>query len=163
MAITDVPRFPDTRSGMLVVVAAPASDAHTWNLLYLQLLLQELGHTVANLGSCVPPDLLVETCRRYRPDLVVIGTVNGHGSHDGMRLIRAIRQDPGLAEIAMVIGGKLGTVGATDAPDSHLTGTLLSAGFAAVFGATDADVDSLCLFVEALALQRTERACHAGR
>src|SRR5256885_9947546 len=90
-----------------VVVTSVASDSHTWNLVYLQLMLEELGHRVLNLGACVPDELLVSECRRFRPDLVVVSSVNGHGLRDGARLIGRIRACPELVATPVVIGGKL--------------------------------------------------------
>ncbi|WP_394816558.1 cobalamin B12-binding domain-containing protein [Streptomyces lancefieldiae] len=116
-------------SGLKVVVSSVASDAHTWNLVFLQLLLEELGHRVANLGACVPDELLVQQCRRHRPDLVVISSVNGHGANDGLRVVRELRGHPETAAIPVVIGGKLGIGGA----GSTELADLLEAGFDAVF------------------------------
>lgn len=99
-----------TRS-LRVVVTSVASDSHTWNLVFLQLVLEELGHLVRNLGACVPDDLLIEECLRERPDLVVVSTVNGHGFFDGARLIARIRETAGLAGLPVVIGGMLGITG----------------------------------------------------
>ncbi|MFI6039786.1 cobalamin B12-binding domain-containing protein [Streptomyces sp. NPDC051315] len=118
---------PDSQ--LTVVVSSVASDAHTWNLVFLQLLLEELGHRVANLGACVPDELLVQQCRRHRPDLVVISSVNGHGANDGRRVVRELRGHPETAAIPVVIGGKLGIGGAGSTEHAGL----LEAGFDAVF------------------------------
>jgi methylaspartate mutase sigma subunit len=67
---------PALRDRGTVVVSGLASDAHTWNLVYLQLVIEELGYRVVNLGPCVPDDVLVEECRRIDPVLLVIGSVN---------------------------------------------------------------------------------------
>jgi methylaspartate mutase sigma subunit len=116
--------------GLSVVVTSVASDSHTWNLVFLQLTLEELGHRVVNLGACVPDDLLVTECLRRLPDLVVVSSVNGHGFLDGTRLIRRIRERPELATTPVVIGGKLGIAGpgGRDTRDQ-----LRSAGYNAVF------------------------------
>ena len=106
-----------------------ASDSHTWNLVYLQLLINELGFEVVNLGPCVPDDLLVSECVARRPAMVVLSSVNGHGYQDGMRVIARLRARPELAGTPMVIGGKLG-VSAVDR-DTHAA-ELLAAGFDAV-------------------------------
>ncbi|MFE9068508.1 cobalamin B12-binding domain-containing protein [Streptomyces violaceusniger] len=92
-----------------VVLTATASDSHTWNLMYLELLLQEWGHTVTNLGPCVPPELLVRRCRELVPDLIVVSSVNGLGFSEGGELVRLIRGCAELADTPLVIGGKLGT------------------------------------------------------
>ncbi|QFR97893.1 methylmalonyl-CoA mutase [Streptomyces tsukubensis] len=94
------------------VVSSVSSDAHMWNLVFLQLLLEEQGADVTNLGACVPDDLIIEECLRTQPDALVISTVNGHGHLDGLRLIRRIRSVPELADLRVVIGGKLGVRGA---------------------------------------------------
>ena len=121
---------PEAGSGLSVVVTSVSSDSHTWNLVFLQLALEELGHRVVNLGACVPDGLVVATCLRARPDLVVVSSVNGHGFRDGSRLIGRIRACPELAAIPVVIGGKLGIAGPGG---SHSRDQLLAAGFDAVF------------------------------
>lgn len=126
------PRFPSP--GLDVLVTGTASDAHTWNLIFLQLYCEERGARVVNLGPCVPDDLLVTTCRRVTPDLVVVSSVNGHGYADGLRAVRAVRRQPGLATVPMVIGGKLGTDGPLR---SGQVDDLLDAGFAGVFDGGD--------------------------
>ncbi|MGW0935233.1 cobalamin B12-binding domain-containing protein [Streptomyces sp. NPDC002666] len=112
-----------------VVVTTVASDSHTWNLVYLQLLIEELGYRVINLGPCVPDDLLVRECLDTAPDLLVVSSVNGHGHQEGMRMIRRLREQPELAATPAVIGGKLGITDEADA----LTEQLTEAGFDAVF------------------------------
>ena len=119
---------------LAVVVSGLSSDAHTWNLVYLQLLLEELGHTVTNLGACLPEHELTAGCRAIQPDLIVLSSVNGHGLHDGLRAIAALRECPELMTTPAVIGGKLDTVGG----DPTMTGQLLDAGFDAVFVEADA-------------------------
>ncbi|MEU5092039.1 cobalamin-dependent protein [Streptomyces sp. NPDC021356] len=120
--------------GGTVLVSGTLSDAHTWNLIYVHLFLEERGYTVSNLGSCVPDDLLVRSCRELRPDLVVLSSVNGHGFDDGLQAIGAIRAEPGLRHLPVVIGGKLGTDGLRNAGSTR---RLLDAGFDAVFDTGD--------------------------
>lgn len=116
--------------GLDILVTSVASDSHTWNLIYLQLVLQELGHRVHNLGSCVPPAMLVTECLRQRPELVVVSSVNGHGHVDGMAALRCLREQPELAGLPVVIGGQLGIAGpGGQQRRQELTG----AGFDAVF------------------------------
>ena len=124
-------RQMDTSGGGLsVVVTSVSSDSHTWNLVFLQLALEELGHRVVNLGACVPDDLVVAECLRTRPDLVVVSSVNGHGFRDGTRLVGRLRACPELATVPVVIGGKLGISGPGG---SHSREQLRAAGFDAVF------------------------------
>lgn len=138
---TDVPLNPPS-----VIVTGTASDAHTWNLVYLQLLLEELGRQVSNLGPCMPDDELVDTCRRAEPALIVLSSVNGHGVSDGLRLVRRLREQPELAATPIVIGGKLGITGAGD---SRHTRDLLDAGFDEVFD-EGAGIEPFRSFVSAL-------------
>lgn len=128
------------------VVSSTSSDSHTWNLIFLQLLLEETGFEVSNLGSCVPDQLLVDECRLDPPDLLVLSSVNGHGFHDGLRAINRLRQEPDLADLPVVIGGRLGIDGA----DKGAARTLLSAGFDAVYQDSADDVRQLRSFVSAL-------------
>jgi methylaspartate mutase sigma subunit len=116
-----------------VIITSTASDAHTWNLVYLQLLIEELGHDVVNLGPCAPDDLVLAECLRVQPGMVVVSTANGHGHGDGERLIRKLRGHADLAGTPVVIGGKLGVDGGVG-PDGggHAAG-LIAAGFDAVF------------------------------
>jgi methylaspartate mutase sigma subunit len=95
-------------TGRRILLTTGSSDAHTWNLVQLQLFLEEHGHSVLNLGPCVPRQLLVDTARLTLPDLLVFSSVNGHGCLDGLRAARALRADASTASIPMVIGGLLG-------------------------------------------------------
>ncbi|SEN89813.1 methylaspartate mutase sigma subunit [Actinacidiphila rubida] len=130
-----MPMGISARAGRDIVVSGTLSDAHTWNLVFLELLLRERGHRVTNLGSCVPDALLVAECRRRRPDLVVVSSVNGHGFQDGRRMISEIRGCVDLERTPVVIGGKLGIGGADDGSRETI---LRAAGFNRVFeeGAT---------------------------
>ena len=127
-ALIEVSEREVERGGRPVIVSGTSSDAHTWNLVYLQLLVEELGYRVVNLGPCVPEELLVAACLRWRPMFVVISSVNGHGGQDGLRLIRLLRAESGLHDLPVVIGGKLGVGGA----DPRLITELAAAGFDAV-------------------------------
>lgn len=113
-----------------VVVTTMASDSHTWNLVFLQLLIEELGYRVVNLGPCVPDDVLVGECLAIAPDLLVVSSVNGHGYQDGLRVIAQLREQAGLAATPAVIGGKLGV--SEDDADGR-SRELMAAGFDAVF------------------------------
>ncbi|MFD0887213.1 cobalamin B12-binding domain-containing protein [Streptosporangium algeriense] len=130
-----------------VTVTTTASDAHTWNLVYLQLLIEEMGHTVTNLGCCVPDELIVSHTLRTRPDLLVVSSVNGHGYQDGLRVVTLLRGVPELSALPVVIGGKLGTTGGLG---HSMTRELIDAGFDAVFEENGTAVTALRSFVGAL-------------
>lgn len=116
------------------MIASVASDSHTWNLVFLQLLLEEHGYLVTNLGPCTPIELVVETCLDKRPDVLVISSVNGHGHVEGQGLIEAIRGNAALRSMRAVIGGKLGILGAANV---RFARPLLAAGYDAVFSEQD--------------------------
>lgn len=126
----DPPAPPAAGRRLKFLISSVPTDSHMWNLVALQLLLEELGHEVVNLGACVPVPLLLATCRAERPDCVVVSTINGHGHVDGARVVAALRADPELAGLTVVIGGKFGTQGQAD---PGLCRELLDAGFDAVF------------------------------
>ncbi|MGW0630222.1 cobalamin B12-binding domain-containing protein [Streptomyces sp. NPDC002758] len=129
-----------------VLLSTVSSDAHTWNLVFLRLLLEEMGHEVVSLGPCVPDWLLLDSVRRIRPDLLVVSTVNGHGQLDGARVIRKLRADPVAGDTPAVIGGKLGIDGAEG---TAVARALVDAGFDAVFTDT-ADTASIGRLLGAL-------------
>ncbi len=97
-----------------VLLTSTHSDAHTWNLVYLQLFCEELGCEVVNLGACVPIELLLSSWRRHDPDVVVVSSVNGHGYFDGLCTAAAVRRHRDLCRTPMVIGGNLSTAPAPD-------------------------------------------------
>ncbi|MYY03967.1 methylmalonyl-CoA mutase [Streptomyces sp. SID4913] len=113
-----------------MLLSTVSSDSHTWNLVFLQLLLQESGNEVINLGSCVPDDVILDAIRVERPDAVVISSVNGHGFLDGRRVIKKLRNTPEGAGLPVMIGGKLGILG--EGNDQY-SDELVAAGFDAVF------------------------------
>ncbi|WP_223830297.1 cobalamin B12-binding domain-containing protein [Nocardiopsis quinghaiensis] len=114
----------------------------------MQLLLEEMGHDVVNLGACVPEKLLAEECLRHEPDLLVVSSVNGHGFNDGLRIASHVRSVAGLEHLCMVIGGKLSVDGVRDV---GFTRRLLNAGFDAVFG--DDELPAFRSFVEVCGLR----------
>ena len=127
-----VERRPETQpaKSKRAIVATVPSDSHMWNLVYIELVLRENGWDVNNLGACPPVELVVEACLREKPDMLVISSVNGHGHIGGRKLIGQIRSNPELDYLPVVIGGKLGTLGANN---SVFVEPLISAGFSAVF------------------------------
>ncbi|GAA0459295.1 methylaspartate mutase [Paractinoplanes deccanensis] len=141
-----------------ILLSTVSSDAHTWNLVYLQMLLEEHGCTVTNLGPCVPDDVLVRAAREEQPDAIVISSVNGHGHIDGARVMRALRRDPGTRHLPAVIGGKLGIGGTAD--EDHAA-ALLAAGFDVVFP-DSADAAALPEILDGLAAGSAREAVLAG-
>jgi len=85
------------------------SDSHNWNLVYIQLFLEEHGFTVVNMGPSVPFYLLLEKCRQLEPSVVIVSTINGHGYIEGKELIRQLKELECMKDIPVFIGGKLST------------------------------------------------------
>lgn len=147
------PPFPDSpapggsrdrrpRRQPVVVLTTTPSDSHTWNLVFLGLLLTECGCRVVSVGPCPPVRLVVDICVRDAPDLIVVSSVNGHGAEDGVLLARRLRAAPQLRTTPMVIGGKLGIEGRPVE-----TGRLEEAGFTRVLSE---DAESLSRLVAAV-------------
>lgn len=124
---TGLPRQP-----LHVLLTGVSSDSHTWNLVFMQLLLEHMGHRVTNLGACTPDEEVVQVCLLQHPDLLVVSTVNGHGNIDGERLILRVRDEVALRDLPAVIGGKLGIRGSRNTVFAE---NLHRAGFTAVFDA----------------------------
>ncbi|GAA0917370.1 cobalamin B12-binding domain-containing protein [Streptomyces thermoalcalitolerans] len=141
------------------IVTSVSSDAHMWNLVFLQLLLEERGGEVINLGACVPDDVILAECRKHRPDALVVSTVNGHGHLDGLRLIEKIRSDRELADLRVVIGGKLGIRGSEN---TQFSAELVTAGFDAVFEA-EAGLAEFDAFLGTLEAGSARELAMAGR
>lgn len=135
--------------GVSVLTTIP-SDSHSWNLVFMQMFLEELGFDVVNLGICAPYEMVLSECRRVEPELLVVSTVNGHGYMEGAELARQIESLPNRAAMKVVIGGKLGT----DERDLGSQATALDAsGYDGVFYGHDA----LSLFSEFLNRQIPRR------
>jgi methylaspartate mutase sigma subunit len=140
-----------------VLLTGTASDSHTWNLVFLQLFIEELGHQPVNLGPCVPDRLLIRGCRIHAPALLVMSSVNGHGYRDGLSAIRRLRADPSTARLPAVIGGKLDVAGGLSADQAS---RLHAAGFDAVFA--DDDLAGFSRFVSELFAPRRRTRPHAA-
>lgn len=135
-----------------VILTTIPSDSHNWNLVYLQMLLEENGFDVINLGACVPYDLLVSSCIDVKPDLVVVSTINGHGFIEGKELIANIKDLPELENVDVIIGGKL----STDTNISSLYAIELeNSGYSKVY----CDVQNMNEFESYLKAYRVKRQC----
>jgi methylmalonyl-CoA mutase cobalamin-binding subunit len=121
--------------GLRCLLVTVESDSHMWNLTYIQKVLEEQGVVVRNLGCCTPVDHVVHQVKQWRPDVVVLSTINGHGYH-GVRVLLERLQAAGSA-VPLVVGGRLST---TVADDTRIHADLLARGCAGVFvreGAVD--------------------------
>lgn len=112
------------------LISSVESDSHMWNLVYMQLFLEEKGFTVNNLGCCVPADIVIDTAEKSNPDLVLISSVNGHGFSQGKELMEKAAHKLTRKRPKMVIGGKL-SVQTSD--NAEIEQQLQSAGYDGVF------------------------------
>ena len=135
---------------MRTVLTSLPSDCHTWNLSYLQLLLEDQGMEVINLGACVSTETVIQACRTNASDLLVVSSVNGHALVEGRELIHRLSSDEVARYIPVVIGGKLTTSRSTEQAAAR---ELLEIGFARVFTGDQAIME----FVELLQLLGNER------
>jgi methylaspartate mutase sigma subunit len=106
------------------------SDSHTWNLVYLELLLKELDLHTVNLGSCVPADMVIDAVVKRKPDFVVFSTLNGHGISQIPSVLSEMRRALGADMPPVVVGGELST---DEAPSAALQRAMLAGGVDAVF------------------------------
>jgi methylaspartate mutase sigma subunit len=124
-----------------VLVTSTASDSHTWNLVFLQLMLEESGYVVHNLGACPSVATVLRECRAARPDLLLVSSVNGHGRAEGAELISALRRDADLRDLPAVIGGMLTT---GHAHPAQVRAELMGCGYSGVFMGESALSDFRC-------------------
>jgi methylaspartate mutase sigma subunit len=141
-----------------VLLSTIESDSHSWNLVYMELLLTEQSFRVVNLGPCVPAHTTIAAIAEFGPDVVVVSTVNGHGYLQGKALALSIRESFKEQTPALVIGGKL----CTSEIDKSLTDELLAAGYDAVFVGSAA-IPSFCRWLRAVQVEepRSRLACAA--
>lgn len=131
---------------MRTVVATVSSDAHTWNLVFFQLLLEERGHVVHNAGPCSTAAEVAARCRAHDAKLLVLSTINGHGVIEAASYLTRLQADPALAHVRVVIGGNLGINGELAVDE---VARLYSCGFDGVF-TSSAALDEFDAFLGAL-------------
>ncbi len=90
----------------LAVLGTIPSDAHSWNLIFMEKFLREKGLEVLNLGPCTPIAEFVQVAVEAQPAMAVVSTVNGHGALEGLTLANAFRGHPLTAPIPLFLGGK---------------------------------------------------------
>ena len=93
------------KTALLVTVP---SDSHSWNLVFMEFLLSDLGYKVENLGPNTPMPEVVDWLNQEYCDMVVVSTVNGHGYIEGAELARRIRSETGFSG-GLYLGGKICT------------------------------------------------------
>lgn len=125
------------------------SDSHSWNLVFMEFLLNDLGYKVENLGPNTPMDEVVSRLNRNGSAIVVVSTVNGHGYLEGAELARRIRAETDHLD-GLYIGGKICTENDPQTIARH-SETLKTAGFDEVFD--DSVANSFDAFQELVTAQ----------
>lgn len=113
-----------------VILGTIPSDSHCWNLLFMQLYLEERGCSVINLGPCTCKELLAKTSHTIQPDFIVISTVNGLGSLEAPEVARFIKSHDFIKKIPLYLGGKITIDGTLSTENKN---NLLESGFSKVF------------------------------
>lgn len=96
---------------MQAVVATTPNDSHSWNLVYLELLLADQYVGVHGLGPCTPVTRILETLRDFEVDLLVLSSVNGHGISAIADTVLQVRASAHGRDVPIAVGGKLDTSG----------------------------------------------------
>lgn len=125
------------------------SDSHSWNLVFMEFLLNDLGYKVENLGPNTPMDEVVSRLNQHGSAIVVVSTVNGHGYLEGAELARRIRAETDHLD-GLYIGGKICTENDPLTIARH-SETLKTAGFDEVFD--DSVANSFDAFQELVTAQ----------
>jgi methylaspartate mutase sigma subunit len=127
--------MPTDKTKCLAILASTLDDSHQWNLHGVEIELKERNIDVINLGPLTPCKMIAETVRDRRPDLLVVSTVNGHGVHSMMEVLRTLEEYQLKRSTRIVIGGLL-----TTDPEETKTAisTLISAGCSGVFTGPEA-------------------------
>lgn len=112
------------------ILTTTPSDAHSWNLVFMEMFLRERGLRVINLGICVPYELVITESYRFNPCLIVVSTINGLGYIEGITLAKKLCFYKQTSGSKLVIGGKINVE--PKQVQSHIN-DLLNAGFDAVY------------------------------
>lgn len=127
-----------------VLLTTVPSDSHSWNLVFMEFLLNDLGYKVENLGPNTPMDEVIVRLNRNACAMVVVSTVNGHGYIEGAELAQRIRTETNHVK-GLYIGGKICTENDAQTIARH-SDTLRAAGFDEVFD--DSVANSFDVFQE---------------
>lgn len=135
---------------MKILLSTIPSDSHMWNLVFMQLYLEEMGHDVTNLGICVPLDTLISESDKLKPDIIVISSINGHANIEGVLLAQTVKYSNTLKKIPLILGGKIGTKGCDNA---QYVDDLIKAGFDSIF-IEENSIDLFTKFIKTIEQKR---------
>ncbi len=113
------------------LLATVPSDSHSWNLIFMEFHMTDHGLDVTNLGPNTPAQEILKNLKHKHFDIVVISSVNGHGSIEGLELISSIKTEAKYSG-EVYLGGKICTATKEDTVSEHIE-ELERAGFERVF------------------------------
>jgi methylaspartate mutase sigma subunit len=124
---------------MNILLATTPSDSHTWNLIYLKMLLEEHNHQVNLLGPCTPVDDIISGVQLNNVDIVAISSINGHGFLEAQEIPQKMCRLPHPPPI--IIGGNLITNGRLSRKQKN---HLIRIGFYEVYSEGDSTSEFIC-------------------
>ncbi len=89
------------------LILGTPSDAHTWNLFYLELILKESGFQTAVHGCCISYPEISKAVNLDHWDLIVVGSLNGHFYYESKQTFQAIISGITGKRPPIVAGGKI--------------------------------------------------------
>ncbi|MDV8022647.1 cobalamin B12-binding domain-containing protein [Rhodococcus sp. IEGM 1330] len=119
-----------------VLIVTTPSDVHSWNLVFLSLVVRDAGMSCRIVGPASQLDEIVVGAEEFAPDVVLVSTINGHGEFEAADVLNALREvcDP---HVPVLIGGILGV---SHELRSSRRSALLSMGYTEVFEGADLTV-----------------------
>lgn len=88
------------------VVAACAGEYHEIGAMMIADILEMDKWDVRYLGSNVPANDLVDHLREFKPEVLALSVTMAFNLHKVLEMVRQIRQDPDLASVKVVVGGR---------------------------------------------------------
>ena len=91
------------------LVLGTPSDAHTWNLFYLDLILKESGFNSEVLGGCVNLRDVTKKVGTSYWDIILVSSLNGHFYLESQSVLKSIKKGLGARNPIIVAGGNVDT------------------------------------------------------
>ena len=135
-----------------IILTGTPSDSHMWNLIFMELFLQEHNCAVRNLGPCVSTTHLHDALKKSSCDLVVISSINGHLFQDAIKIISSFPKQDSPSLPPFVLGGKMG-ISQKDA--AFQRSKLLKLGYDRVFIEKNA-LESFTQYLDRLAVLKNQ-------
>lgn len=136
------------------LVLGPPSDAHTWNLFYLDLILKESGFSSEVLGGCVNLKDITKKVSTSHWDIIVVSSLNGHFYLESQSVLKSIKKGLGASNPIIVAGGNIDT---NNRDIDFLERTVKKQGYDEVFFRSDS-IKKFQTYCEAI-FSREQLAC----